>query len=516
MNFFLKEKIQPPIYKKKENFFNNFLFCFWRKGGFFLIFLSLTVFAPFFVCANSSLLINPSSETVNEGDVFSAHVLLRGEGDTVEGTLNFDSNLLTVQDISEDRSVIEAWSPGGRPTRSGDNIVFSGGVPGGLRTSEGNIFTVRFRAVGTGTASVSFAQGRVLEAGQSIDASLGSANYTIRERETSPTQDPAPSPATTSPPPPPPGDTFFENETNIAEEDPFVIEIDNEGDPANPSPFFVIKKSDDLPEIKYYEVLLNGDIYSTLFPDDLDDKRYQLSSLSPGDYLLEVRAFDEDDNYTSSSVNFSVAPAFLEVKEISSSITEGNPLKIIGQTLSDIRVRIYILIQNIKEKWMMEGELAGEVIEKEDKKVVVKEIFADSDGNFSFEEIFPKGEYLVWVEVEDEEGVVRSSTEEFFVEIKAESWVVIMIVSMIVLILIGIAFILYFRAKIKRKKEKEVVAQEDKSSEEEEAYNLLEETVKEQIAYLEDKTDLSRGEKRILEELKGALNNNAHKEEGST
>ncbi len=501
MKCFLKKKTRNGGYNKKENFLDNFLFRLLAKKTCFFAFFFLSLFLPFFVTADASLSLSPSSGTHEERSVFSVNVLLRGGGDAVNAILSFDNNLLMVESISEAASVVEAWSPGGRPRHSGGSITFSGGIPGGLRGTEGNIITVNFRAIRTGTASLSFTKGTVLRAGEKLDADLGRASYTIKEASSTPTTPPSAPPGGD---PPTLEDDF--SEENIVEGEGFFVEIDNEGDPANPTPVFVINKSDDLPETKYYEIFLNDELHDTIFPDDLEDERYRVSSLPPGDYLLEVRAFDEDDNHNSASENFSVVPAPLEIREISSSISEGTPLTIIGQTLPRSTVKINILLRGFRESWNVDGGLEGETFRKEGEGTLfLKEVVTDDEGNFTFENHFPKGEYLVWLEVEDEEGVVRSTTEEFFLEIKSEGMMSIIIILLLFLILVGIGLIAYFHRKIKKKKEKQMMLEESSSEEEKEAYETLEKKIKEQINYLEEKTDLSRGEKRVLEGLKGAL-----------
>jgi len=508
MVFFSEEKL-CRLKEKKGNFLKNFPFCLLPKKNILFIFLVPLIFFPLTARASVELSLSPSSGTHEERSVFSVDVLVKGDGDAVEGTLNFDNNLLTVESISDVVSVVEAWAPGGRPSQSGGNITFRGGIPGGLGRREGNVFTVNFRALRSGTASVKFTEGRVLKAGESLAVNLGSASYTIKEAVRRDTTDSSLPPSTGHLPPPP--DDFFEEDQS--ENDYFIVKVDDGGDPLNLTPSFIIDEEERLDKVEYYEIFLNDELHDTVYPIDLEDKRYKVSPLSPGEYLLEIRAFDEEGNYVSAFEEFFISSLKLEIKEISSSISKGRPLTIIGQTIARAILRIYILVKERQISWEAGSTLSQDIVTEYKEKIIVRDLIADESGEFIFQETFPEGEYLVWLEAENREGTAKNKTEIFSVEVKEDDWIFILIGLLFILILFGTGLIMFFRKKIKDKEKKKNSSENNHEVAKKEAHNVLEEKVKEQISYLEEKTDLSRGERRVLEGLKNALGDNFNEED---
>ena len=264
----------------------------------------------------------------------------------------------------------------------------------------------------------------------------------------------------------------------------FDLNVDNEGDETNPTPIFNFETSDQVSGIDEYEIRLNDELYDVVEPEDFDG-RYQPSSLSPGDYFLEVEAFDMARNSTSDSTLFSVEPLPLEVDEFPTQLEEGQELRITGETAPEATVYVHI----------DDGE--------EER---VEEVQADGIGRFEYREVPDGGEYRMWIESADGREARSLTTEAEIIEVSPDRLVLILTIALVVLILVGLLVIFFLHRQIKKEQEKKKEEQEKDTIEvKREAYEVLESRIKEQIDNLEEKVDLSRSESQLLDELRESL-----------
>lgn len=103
----------------------------------------------------------PSIESVHAGDEFSVEVSVDTDTETInalEGSVVFNKSL-QLQDIRLVGSVVPLWISGPVETEPG-RVSFAGVLPGGYQGSgvglQGNVFTLIFKALQTGDASISF------------------------------------------------------------------------------------------------------------------------------------------------------------------------------------------------------------------------------------------------------------------------------------------------------------------------------------------------------------------------
>jgi len=140
-----------------------------------LLFLSV---APTYA-GSATLKIDPSQGTFFVGSSFDVSIILDTGGETinaVETELRFPPSLVQVTSPSASRSFIAIWtSP---PTFSNEEgyVRFQGGVPSpGLKTSQGVLSTITFRAVQPGNVILELKNARVLRADGSGTDILGTA-----------------------------------------------------------------------------------------------------------------------------------------------------------------------------------------------------------------------------------------------------------------------------------------------------------------------------------------------------
>jgi len=278
----------------------------------------------------------------------------------------------------------------------------------------------------------------------------------------------------------------FKFQIDTTPPEPFSVEVDNEGDPTNPTPIFRFETTSEPSGIDYYEIILNDELHATVKPEDMKDGFYRSSPLSPGNYPLNVKAVDRAGNSTSAFAQFTVSGIFFEIDRLPSRIKVGEVLEINGRTLPGITIRFYF--------------------EKEGEEVIIREIVSDQEGNFQFKELLQQGKYFIWVEAEDDRGALSEPMEKHSLEVVADRLALFLLIILIILIIVGIFIIWFLWKRVSEEKEKTRKEEAKKRVEiKQKAYNVLKEKIKKQIEYLEGKVDLSRSESRVLEDLKKAL-----------
>lgn len=114
-----------------------------------LLFVSYDVFA-------STLSVNTDTKEIKTGEIFTATILLNTEGksvNTIEGDLKYDDEILKAEIINLGSSFISLWIE--KPNlKSSELIHFSGITPGGISTTNGEVFSVIFKAKTKGNISL--------------------------------------------------------------------------------------------------------------------------------------------------------------------------------------------------------------------------------------------------------------------------------------------------------------------------------------------------------------------------
>lgn len=127
---------------------------------------------------------SPGTQTVGVGSEISAKILVDPGGqkiNAVEGTIQFDKDLLSVSKISKDGSSFSLWTAEPSFSNTDGTIIFSGGSPTALETG-GTVLTVTFKGKKEGSAVLSFSKGSILAAdgkGTNVYESGQAASYTV-------------------------------------------------------------------------------------------------------------------------------------------------------------------------------------------------------------------------------------------------------------------------------------------------------------------------------------------------
>ncbi|MDO8524599.1 MAG: hypothetical protein Q7R99_03150 [bacterium] len=103
------------------------------------------------------------SQEIKKGEQFESSISLETNGEiinAVEGKIIFSSNTLELKEIRDGNSIINFWVE--RPKNNGNEIVFSGIIPGGYQEVSGFLFSVVFAAKEDGAEALKIKDARVL------------------------------------------------------------------------------------------------------------------------------------------------------------------------------------------------------------------------------------------------------------------------------------------------------------------------------------------------------------------
>jgi len=274
--------------------------------------------------------------------------------------------------------------------------------------------------------------------------------------------------------------------------DDFKLELDNEGDPTNPTPILKFFTEDATSGIKNYKVILNGE-EEEVNPDDFKNNYFRLQKLLPGSYQTTVVAVDNADNTVSSSLNFVVEPLRPPVIiEIPKTIKKGDDLIIRGTSFySDVTVEIFI------------SKNGGENISFQVK--------TDEEGNWNYfnKENLEKGIFEIWAKIIDSRGAESMDSTKHILTIISPSIIasfgLYIIIVLIVIIIILVLIIFYLINKNKQNKKRilrEILEVRKRSNE---IFLALHDETNELMEYADKKAGVSESEKRVKDKLIEAL-----------
>jgi hypothetical protein len=134
----------------------------------------------------ANVFFSPANQTVIEGSTFELSVYIDTKSQsvgTMELFIKYPQDLLEIVSPSAGQSLIQLWLQ--PPTYSNADGVahFVGLIPNGVTTESGLITTITFRALTTGSATVSFSSDSQVLAndglGTLVDTAFGRAQYTV-------------------------------------------------------------------------------------------------------------------------------------------------------------------------------------------------------------------------------------------------------------------------------------------------------------------------------------------------
>jgi hypothetical protein len=134
----------------------------------------------------AELFLSPRSGSFVEGATFDVPILLDSKGNNINGIevrVSFDKNKLTIIKPSSGKSIIGVWIEPPKYDNTNGTASYVGVVPDGITTNAGLIGTITFKAIQTGSASVSISSNSNIllndGLGTKLSLDLGRAKYDI-------------------------------------------------------------------------------------------------------------------------------------------------------------------------------------------------------------------------------------------------------------------------------------------------------------------------------------------------
>jgi uncharacterized membrane protein len=187
---------------------------------FFLIIASLFFVPSVAFAADGALSMVPATGVYSAGDFFTVNIRANTDGadiNAAEGVLQFSNTDLQVIRVSNAGSIFNLWVTEPEFSNGAGTITFGGGTTKGYKGSSGQIFSVTFKALTSGSHKVRFSSGAMTAAdgrGTNIISGLNGGTYTVTAKEAQPVPEivvPANTPGTpnVSSPTHPDGNTWY-------------------------------------------------------------------------------------------------------------------------------------------------------------------------------------------------------------------------------------------------------------------------------------------------------------------
>jgi len=273
---------------------------------------------------------------------------------------------------------------------------------------------------------------------------------------------------------------------------PFNIEVKEGKETTNPQPTLVFEATDEISGIDYYEVKIDQE------PSiKTKEKEYKIPPQALGAHTIIVKAVDKAGNETLAMTEINILPIEAPViTDYPQTLLPGTTLSIKGTAAPENKIAIYI--------------------QKDKEEPKIDETKSDKEGKWSYigTESLKEGVYKVWVQAIDSIGAKSKPSEKITIQVIPPAFIRIgklaisyltTIITLLALILVMVLAIIWsWRKIIQRKKElrKEITEAEKALYS---AFKDLKEEIKEQIAKLDGRPDLSERERKICDELKKAL-----------
>ncbi len=281
---------------------------------------------------------------------------------------------------------------------------------------------------------------------------------------------------------------------DITPPEDFTIVLDNDGDATNPTPKLIFFTNDETSGVSHYQ--LNIGLESTrVSQEEMDKGYYQTKPLAPGNYEVNVAAFDLAGNSASTSLRFSIDPLKPPIITSIPKIHNRNDELIIRGTsfYPNVTVKLYIGSDN------------------EEEETITADVSTDNEGNWSYfyKGKIDKGTYEVWGRVFDERGAQSLDSTRHIMTVISSSiiakfcpWIIILLL----LIIAGlILYIFYQRKEYREEKLRILTETEEAKLKLGKIFAALREEVDELIVLADKKPGLSESERRVKEKLKESL-----------
>jgi hypothetical protein len=271
------------------------------------------------------------------------------------------------------------------------------------------------------------------------------------------------------------------------------VYMDHEGDPTNPSPLLRFSSLDEASGIERYSIVLN-DTPHEIKSENWQTDRYRFPPLLPGEYKLDLAAYDRAGNSASTTLHFAVEALKPPIiSDIAKVLTTKEELVIRGTSFYPlVTIKIYLA---------REGGEPVELSATTDEQ---------GDWNYFHQKGLDKGIYEVWAKVIDNRGAQSSNSAKHVLTVIKPSiidtygWLIILV--LLAIIILELIYIIYLRRTFAAERERIKREVEEARRRLFEIFTALREEVDELMELADKKSGLSESERRVKEKLQEALN----------
>lgn len=165
------------------------MFATGRRAALIFWFVAISAFATPLFAGAADLQFSPTTGSVAVDTEISVQVKVNPDGQDInaaDGTVTFDSSVLSVASISKDGSSFSLWTAEPSFSNSAGTVVFSGGTPSAFK-NVGTVITIKFKGKKAGSAKLAFSKGSVLAAdGKGTDVYKSGSEATIDVTDAAP------------------------------------------------------------------------------------------------------------------------------------------------------------------------------------------------------------------------------------------------------------------------------------------------------------------------------------------
>lgn len=355
----------------------------------------LAIFAvAFFVVSFSSvyaaeLFVNASDSSVLEGEIIRLRVGVNTQGVSInngESTIAFPSDLMQVVSIDTSSSIFDLWVNKPSFSNNTGTITFNGGVANpGFTGANGTLFWINARAKKAGLAGISL-QSSFVRANDGLGTDILSST-----RNTSVTI------------------------AKAAEKPVVPVEVDRT-DVMSPDTLFIAVMKNDKGElvamldahdnegIDRFNITI-GDRKSVDVPAVNDAATYIIPrEIKDGVYTLTAIAYDRAGNFKKQTVNINIDSNMPEITYFSKEIVIGDEAYVVGSTaMPNTEVLLAVVYPSKRlETYLIETDDLGKF-------------------NFSTEPLQQVGEYKLWIQKTEVDGVEPITSERITINV-SKTW----------------------------------------------------------------------------------------------
>jgi len=172
---------------------------------------------PFFAHA-ADLSVSPNSGSYTVGDRVTLKIVVSGNTpiNAVSSNISIPKNIFTIDSVTKDDSVLNFWVTEPSFSNTNGTVSFEGVSLGGYIGNSGNIVTLRLRAIGEGSGTITINSAQILAndgQGTNVTGALRNGTYTIQKavvKEVIPEKKPEPKIETKQEPAPQPVEEVIE------------------------------------------------------------------------------------------------------------------------------------------------------------------------------------------------------------------------------------------------------------------------------------------------------------------